>query len=189
MKRRDALAALSALTGGTLVLPSVLLTGCQPEETVSYRFFTREEIELLEQIADAILPATEDSPGAKAVNIGSFMDIYVADCFVLEEQAVLRGGLEQLDKRCREEFTTSFLELSPEQQQGFLVSLDKEAEQYQKELRPGQPSHYFAMMKYLTLLGYFTSEGGATQALRYVPVPGRYEGDYPYEEGDKAWAL
>lgn len=189
MKRRDALAALSALVGGTLVLPSVLLTGCRPEETVSYRFFTKEEIDLLEQIADTILPATEDSPGAKDVNIGAFMDIFVADCFELEEQTVLRGGLVQLGERCREQLDQGFLKLSAEQQQEFLVALDKEAEQYQKELRPGQPSHYFAMMKYLTLLGYFTSEGGATQALRYVPVPGRYEGDIPYEEGEQAWAL
>ena len=43
-------------------------------------------------------------------------------------------------------------------------------------------------MKQLTLFGYFTSKEGATQALRYVAVPGKYVGDYPYKKGDKAWA-
>jgi hypothetical protein len=43
-------------------------------------------------------------------------------------------------------------------------------------------------MKQLTLLGFFTSEVGATQALRYVAVPGKYEGCIPYAKGDKAWA-
>jgi hypothetical protein len=43
-------------------------------------------------------------------------------------------------------------------------------------------------MKQLTLLGYFTSEIGATQTLRYVAVPGKYEGCIPYKKGDKAWA-
>jgi hypothetical protein len=43
-------------------------------------------------------------------------------------------------------------------------------------------------MKELTLLGYFTSEPGATKALRYVAVPGRYDGCIPYKKGDKAWA-
>lgn len=35
------------------------------------------------------------------------------------------------------------------------------------------PWHYFQMMKEFTLLGFFTSRPGATQALRYVAVPGR----------------
>ncbi|HRN58498.1 MAG TPA: gluconate 2-dehydrogenase subunit 3 family protein [Agriterribacter sp.] len=43
-------------------------------------------------------------------------------------------------------------------------------------------------MKELTLLGYFTSEIGATQALRYIAVPGKYEGCVPYTKGDRAWA-
>ena len=44
-------------------------------------------------------------------------------------------------------------------------------------------------MKELTLLGYFTSEIGATKALSYVESPGKYEGNYPYKKGDKAWAI
>jgi hypothetical protein len=44
-------------------------------------------------------------------------------------------------------------------------------------------------MKELTLLGYFTSEVGATSALDYVPVPGRYEGCTTLEPNQKAWAL
>jgi hypothetical protein len=50
------------------------------------------------------------------------------------------------------------------------------------------PAHYFTMMKQLTLWGFFTSEPGATKALRYVAVPGKYEGCIPYKKGDKAWA-
>ncbi|MGH2553929.1 MAG: gluconate 2-dehydrogenase subunit 3 family protein [Chitinophagaceae bacterium] len=50
------------------------------------------------------------------------------------------------------------------------------------------PNHYFTMMKHLTLWGYFTSETGCREALRYNPVPGRYEGCVPYNKGDRAWA-
>ena len=50
------------------------------------------------------------------------------------------------------------------------------------------PAHYFRMMKELTLLGYFTSEIGMTQALRYVEAPGRYDPCVPYKPGEKAWA-
>jgi hypothetical protein len=48
--------------------------------------------------------------------------------------------------------------------------------------------HYFRMMKELALLGYFTSEIGCTQALRYAETPGRYDPCAPYKPGDKAWA-
>ena len=51
------------------------------------------------------------------------------------------------------------------------------------------PDHYFRMMKDLTLLGYFTSEVGATKALRYIETPGHYDSCIPYKKGDKAWAV
>jgi hypothetical protein len=50
------------------------------------------------------------------------------------------------------------------------------------------PNRYFRMMKELSLLGYFTSEIGATQALRYEESPGKWEPCIPYKAGDKAYA-
>lgn len=61
-------------------------------------------------------------------------------------------------------------------------------EKQQDKSKEAPPRHYFRMMKELTLLGYFTSEIGQTQALRYNPVPGRYEGCVPYKKGDKVQA-
>jgi hypothetical protein len=56
-------------------------------------------------------------------------------------------------------------------------------------LRQGtDPAHYFRMMKELALLGYFTSEIGCTQALRYVESPGRFDPCIPYTAGEPAWA-
>lgn len=50
------------------------------------------------------------------------------------------------------------------------------------------PPHYFRMMKELALLGYFTSEIGYNQAMRYVEAPGRFDPCLPYTEGEPAWA-
>lgn len=50
------------------------------------------------------------------------------------------------------------------------------------------PSHYFRMMKELTMLGYFTSEIGYTKAMRYVESPGRFDPCVPYTAGEVAWA-
>jgi hypothetical protein len=50
------------------------------------------------------------------------------------------------------------------------------------------PAHYFRMMKELALLGYFTSEIGYTQAMRWQETPGRFDPCVPYTPGDRAWA-
>ena len=50
------------------------------------------------------------------------------------------------------------------------------------------PHHYFRMMKELSLLGYFTSQIGVTQAQHYAETPGRYDPCIPYTKGDPAWA-
>jgi hypothetical protein len=47
---------------------------------------------------------------------------------------------------------------------------------------------FYRMMKELALLGYFTSEIGYTQAMRYVESPGRFDPCLPYEPGEQAWA-
>lgn len=168
----------------------MLLPGCKEiEETDTLIFFRAKEVSLLEEVAETILPTTPQSPGARAAGIGPFMDRYVADCLEESAQDVLRQGLVLLDESSQKQYGKTFLQLAPENKHDFLVALDIEAETYQQQLPAGAPPHYFSLLKGLTLLGYFTSEVGATQALRYLPVPGKYEGNITYEDGEKAWAI
>lgn len=48
---------------------------------------------------------------------------------------------------------------------------------------------FFRAMKELTLLGYYTSQPGATRELRYAAVPGRYDGCVPVDAGTRTWAV
>lgn len=47
---------------------------------------------------------------------------------------------------------------------------------------------FFAHVKELTLVGYYTSEVGAREELQYLHTPGRYEGCLPLEEVGRTWA-
>ena len=47
---------------------------------------------------------------------------------------------------------------------------------------------FFAIVRDLTLLGYFTSEIGATKAYEYVEIPGRYDGCVDLKPGQRVWA-
>lgn len=48
---------------------------------------------------------------------------------------------------------------------------------------------FFRTMKELTVIGYYTSQPGATKELRYVQVPGRFEGCVPLAKIGRAWAV
>lgn len=61
------------------------------------------------------------------------------------------------------------------------------AQEVRNRINSGK-KHYYTMIKELTVFGYFTSEPGATRALRYTQTPGYYQGEVAYKKGDKAWA-
>lgn len=186
MNRREAISAVALLLGGTVV-GGDLLVSCTPKAKQVNELFDQNHVALLDEVADTILPATS-TPGAKAAKVGDFMAVMVKDCYTPQDQQVFIKGMEQLNEACRKKQGKPFMKADAKQRTAFLTALDAEQRDYMRDKKPESPSHYFRMMKELTLLGYFTSEVGATQALRYVEVPGRYEGCVAYKKGDRAWA-
>jgi hypothetical protein len=147
-------------------------------------------------VGETIIPATT-TPGAKAAKIGAFMQVMVTDCYTEKEQAAFKAGIAALNEACRKMHQAEFMDCTPEQRKSFLVSLEKEAKAYNENVQQAskdkseeerEPMHYYTMMKQLTLFGFFTSKTGATETLRHIQVPGKYDGAYPYKMGDKAWA-
>lgn len=194
MKRREALSTVAILLGGTIVGADVFFSGCKTTGKKE-GLFAVGDISLLDEVGETILPATPSSPGAREAKIGDFMKVIVTDCYDEKEQKTFTDGIQKLTETSKKRYGKDFLNLTAGQKNDLLVVLDSEATEYQiaasskMSLGDHAPAHYFTMMKQLTLWGYFTSEPGATKALRYVPVPGRYEGCIPYKKGDKAWAL
>ena len=187
MDRRELLKMITVLTGGAFIGGELLLSGCKNEPAMGGAAFNDQDVAFLDEVADTILPPTS-SPGAKAAKVGQFMTVMVNDCYDEKDQKIFHEGIGKLNEASKKANSKSYLESTPEQRTTFLTALDKEAKDYQKNKKKEDPTHYFTMMKQLTLFGYFTSKEGATQALRYKQVPGKYEGCIDYKKGDKAWA-
>ena len=189
--RRDAIKRVSVLLGGiALVGGSGLLEACgkeRPAKGTAIGAFSQDDVALLDEVADTILPTTS-TPGAKAAQVGPFMAKMVTDCYDAKDQEIFRHGVEQLDAASRKANGKSFMDSTPGQRLTLLETLDHEQKSYMDAKKPGERAHYFRMMKELTLLGYFTSEIGYTKAQRYAEAPGRYEPCMPYTKGDKSWA-
>lgn len=189
MNRRDAISRVGLILGGTVIGAEFFISGCKSGSKVNTDdLFAKDTTAFLNEVGETILPETK-TPGAKAANVGGFMAIMVRDCYTADDQKIFKKGLSQLDEATDKKFKKSFMEADAKQRTEVLTDLDKEAKEYSKTKKPEDPNHYFTMIKQLTLLGYFTSEVGATKALRYLPVPGKYDGNYPYKKGDRAWAL
>jgi hypothetical protein len=209
MERREAVKYISILLGGAVIGADAFITGCKTK-TGNPQEWSADDIAYLDEITETILPRTT-TPGAKDAKVGQFMTVMVNDCYEESDQKVFREGMNKLNDLAQKTYSTSFMKLTPQQRHDLLVPLDKEAKDYQKKVDDfnkqenakekeetakgnlkyvGQhmSPHYFFIMKQLTMLGYFTSKIGMTQALRYEPVPGRYDGCVPYKKGEKAWA-
>jgi hypothetical protein len=211
MDRRELLKMIALVTGSAFIGGEFLLSGCKSNDAkLGGTAFTESDIAFLDEVGETILPATK-SPGAKAAQVGKYMEIMVNDCYDEADQKTFHEGIKKLDEASEKMFKTGFMKATPQQRHDLLVSLDKEAKEYQKtksefdkaesekekaEIAKGnkdykkekKSAHYFTMMKQLTLHGFFTSKVGSTEALRHVAVPTKYEGCVPYKKGDRAWA-
>ena len=194
ISRREAILRVSAMFGGVaLVGQSAMLAGCaaEPEgrtrSSAANDLFSDRDIALLDEIAETILPETS-TPGAKAAGVGPFIAMMVADTYYPDDQEIFRKGLQDLQTRSLVTYGAHFIAIPAAQRLQLVQALDADQHLYMETRSDGMPAHYFRMIKELTLLGYFTSEIGYTQAMRYMETPGRYDPCTPYEEGETQWA-
>ena len=176
MNRRESIERLSLLLGGAL---STQVTAGLMGQTLNHGpgvEASDAQRQLLAELAEVIIPTT-DTPGAKAAGVERFIIRVMRDCYALDEQKTFYAGVDKLDADCRSAQGKGFIDLDGAGKQAAV----------RDTLKSNRP--FFAQMRELTVTGYFTSEIGATQALAYLPVPGRFEGDIPLQPGQKTWAL
>jgi hypothetical protein len=176
MNRREAVQRLSLLVGGVLSPPVIAGVMGQVLNTGESVKTTAGQEALIAEVADVIIPTT-DTPGAKAAGAEKFIVRVMRDCYVKEDQDKFYAGLAKLDADSKTRFGKDFISLSPADK----IEMVKQTMSTDKA--------FFLRMKELTTVGYFTSEIGATQALEYLPIPGRFDGSAPYKPGQKAWAI
>lgn len=188
MNRRDAVKNAALVMGGLLTAStlSVMLDSCAHEmRSGEGTSFTDDERKLVERMADIIIPRT-DTPGAVDAGAPAFIVMMMQQCYPDKDQAEFHAGLAAFDHRCKTKFGGAFTELTPAKQETAVADLDTEV--LARDAKEGGDMDFYRKLKELTLLGFFTSEPGATKTLRYIQIPGRYDGEVPYHKGDKAWA-
>ena len=199
MDRREAIQRAGLILGYAITGPTLagVLSGCKatPQAGFVPVFFSNEQGVLIETLAEIIIPKTE-TPGAKEAGVPQFIDTLIANVYTKEQQNKFMADLIAFDDDVKSTLGKSFVACSAEEQ---VQHFEKHHTKAISDATGGGPTGWWnagsggdkpfvLKVKELTLVGYFTSEPGATQVLQYNPVPGPFKGCVPYTEVGKAWA-
>ena len=194
ISRRQALERVAMLLGGAISAPTlagVLNAGTRRAWATSSQWAPRTlspaQLELVATVADHIIPET-DTPGARGAGVHRFVDTLLSDHYPTEERNRFLAGLADVDARARSRQGKTFVECTADQQVALLTEMDEAAYPAVQIDAPRLPeTWFFRRMKELTLVGYYTSQVGATEELHPSPF-GAYRGDIPYSSVGKAWS-
>lgn len=193
MDRREALRRTALLMGGVVSAPAIMgvLKGCATKTSVDWKpeFFAEDQASIVTDVAEIVIPRT-DTPGAKDVGVPSFIDQMLKEVYSKEDQEFFLNGMKAFSEGSKSEFGDVFTELDEDDQTAYVKKVHAEAVDAENNTDPAPKRPFILMMKELTMLGYFTSEVGATQVLQYVAVPGAYNGCIPLSEAGngRTWA-
>ena len=160
MNRRQHLLSLGVL-GAHAMFPSILAEFVRSgRHATAYDpvFFSEEEMGVVIEIIDIILPATK-SRSASEVNTHHFLDEVFGTCLEAARQDEIKEGIQGLLKDWNS-ISDKAAEIARIDQQAFTGG-----------------GGWFVPFKQYTLIGFFTSEEGTTVASDYVKIPGDYKGE------------
>ena len=167
MKRREAL----RIGGGAALAAPLVRAGetveaaLVPSPPPAPRFFTADEMALVDELTEMIVPADAHSPGARAARVAAFIDGRLAEAFLPAEADVqrrFREGLARVEVLCREMHGTGFLACTPEQRTAVLTRMAANEED------PKTPEElFFRELKGQTVRGYYTSKIGIHDEMEY----------------------
>jgi gluconate 2-dehydrogenase gamma chain len=199
MDRRQAIQRAALIMGYAITGPALVgvLEGCKasPELTFKPEFFNEDQASVISFVSEMIIPRT-DTPGAIDVGVPSFIDQMVKNIYPKESQDKFLKDLTAFDEGAKESQGKPFRNCDEEQRLAYFTQQHNDAV---KSMGGGASSGWWNAgvgnskpfvleLKELTLLGFFTSEPGATQVLQYKQVPGPYQGCVPLKTVGKTWA-
>lgn len=144
---------------------------------------SEKQMRLLRELVETIIPLT-DTPGAAETDTHGFIDDQLANCRAPEEAKQFIAQLDRFDHKCQQHWNGAFAVLSAQDKHAAMSACARHQSPFET-----LPEDFFFKLKALTVLGYYSSEAGASQELVYLPIPGGYLGDFKVSgNGGKAFS-
>ena len=160
-------------------------------ETVDYLSDAQRQI--IAAMADIVIPRT-DTPGAIDAGVPRFIELMAAQWLNEEERTIFDAGIEDMETRIPAQYGKPFYALDADVQLSIMEDMEKVASDsswydfgnLMRDFVSDAP--FICQIKELTVYGFFTSEAGARQVLRYDPMPMFFDGDVPLSPDDSTWS-
>lgn len=168
VSRRAALKTLGAGAGMVTLLPwlsdeGLLAFGELQKKRLapSLKVLTAPQYASVETLVETIIPTDDRSPGAKAARVADYIDLllFESDDELKQQWST---GLAALETESTTRFKKPFAKLTASEAEALLTDISK------NEANPQTPAEkFFKLSKTLTITGYYTSEIGIHQELKY----------------------
>lgn len=187
--RREFIGAATML-GIALGLPGCVTATTLPTDEAP----TAGQLAMLREVAQAVIPAT-DTPGAGDAGVGAFVAMALAHGMEASRAPLPPAAQTFASTRfLRGDGSLRYVDwLEDQLGAGFLsgtaaARLDKVRALDAAAYAADAGAHPWRKLKALILLGYYTSEIGGSQELRYAPLPGRFDPAVPVQPGERAYS-
>jgi glucoside 3-dehydrogenase (cytochrome c) hitch-hiker subunit len=192
MERREALRLMGAASVFSVLSSAVFAATLQAQlaanKAGTLRTLSPAQNEIVVAMSDVMIPAT-DTPGAKAAKVNEFIDLILTEWATEEEKKIFLEGLAETDRKTNALFGHGFAAASAKEQAAIVLEFDEELATLRNEKLPKQIRAweltlllpFFAQMRRLTLVGYYTSSIGQEQELKVDIIPGALHGCVPAE--------
>jgi glucoside 3-dehydrogenase (cytochrome c) hitch-hiker subunit len=190
MERREAL----RLMGAAGVFPALssnlfaatLQAQLAANKSGTLRTLSPAQNEIVVAMSDVMIPTT-NTPGAKTAKVNEFIDLILTEWATEEEKQIFLEGLAEADRKANALFGHGFAAASAKEQEAIVLAFDEELATSHNERLPKQIRSweitllhpFFAQMRRLTLVGYYTSTIGQEQELKVEIIPGELHGCVP----------
>jgi hypothetical protein len=125
-------------------------------------FFTPQELAMVDELSDMIIPTDDHSPGAKAAKVAAYIDSQLADAFEDKDRTTWREGLKLVDQLSRDATGKTFMQASPDERLAVLTRMA------QNERVPKEPQDvFFIELKARVVNAYYTTDIGIHQDIEY----------------------
>ena len=102
MNRRKALKNLGLSLGTITLSPAVLslLQSCKNDLDWNPVFFNSNQVNIVSELSDLIIPSGDDIPGSKELNLIKFIDLYIHNISNKKEQDLLKKSMDAFLSDC-----------------------------------------------------------------------------------------
>lgn len=186
--RRTALGGVVAMFGAGLFAPLARAAAAAAQQAPgipvisegapSSAVFSPAQRQLVSLLSERVIPTT-DTPGAIAAEVPQFIEKMLADWALPADRVPILAGLDAIEARSMKDYKVSAVKATPVQQDALLTLAMND------QIPSG--AAFFDAFRQLVISGYYTSEIGMTQEREYLPVPGEYNGQFPYSQINKVY--